>query len=233
MADMGTYQRYRDAPDYCGCEWIIWFAGACLLMMFGTIVLLVTTTVTHENARGNVILTSDALVYRVTQTVTQYNSGLLHSKPDPAMSNATLTGVFCFFFVVAAIVCYAWAKRPRLLDAIATGLCVATLVIFLSIAGASTRCEVGDIVREPYKTGEACGIRGSQSISLNALFEQRVQITQGVTEFASRREIERIIERLVTLTIQARVLNTSGEPPEPDPDDSAGDDYVVVLSGGL
>src|ERR1700744_272778 len=201
VLDYAAYRREKE-PYRPGLAFAVAVVLATVVMiMFLSVVFVVT-----EARKNEVAVPPEAIIDEVTRIVTQYNQGLAHGNPKSVPSDATLMRAFCFFALVSAILYYAYANRPRLIDALAVGLVVGLVVVFVVVSNAESRCEIRDIVNDPYKTGTLCACKGAQSISLRALFEHNVSVATGVTELGRVDELCRVVQRLATLTVETLVL---------------------------
>ena len=179
------------------------------IFLVATVAILIGAVVASraQYASDNMMVPVDVIVDDVVQIVTRYNQGLLHSKTNSISRDGILTTTFCIIFVTAAVLHYALAENPRLIDAIAVGLFTAFIVTTLIASNAQSQCQIRDIVDKPYETGLRCGGDGSQPISLRVLFEQLSPNV--VSESMRKEELRRVIQRMVTLTARADVLGVA------------------------
>lgn len=195
-------RNYREERDRCGpCDSIVVMYVAIAMMIIGVVgcMFLMAMLVNRNNAE---VIPTETVLDRVTHIIAQYNQGLAQSKQTPPMTDAVLLWTACFVFVITCIMRHAWTERPRVIDTLAFGLLITIVVMGVIVTDHDNKCSVHDIVSQPYKTGVACGIKGYKPISLQALHDNRVAPNGTVTKGNLTMEHERIIERLVALTIQ-------------------------------
>jgi hypothetical protein len=143
----------------------------------------------------------------VLHTVTQYNAAVISATSGPGMY------WYCLFLGLfgGAIAVLVSGRNSRLSEIVAVCILVAgASALVLSTPSTVDRCNNPRlIIDSPYAIGWRCGQLGLGTISLQPLFDERVQIN--CTANSYRREYERVLWELMTLTIEDRVAQSAGK----------------------
>lgn len=158
---------------------------------------------------------------QVISVVTQFNQGVGQSTLPGEAHNILV--VYPLLVVLAvglfAGACEFWWQRREqrsALGAIAMGIMTAMLAALFIWFWMGCSCDGADIYKSPLTAGRLCGARGTGAISLMPLFRGCVT-TKEDTKWNRDHEAIRVIDALISLSIESGLMNTTCMPHNDEP----------------